>query len=171
MKFFIESEKYTEFWRNPGTINVGDFFVAISKKYKDISSNNFIGNTYSQFTIMESTDLGNRTFRVKASTDKRLDFLEKGLLFCIGLTEQIITLNSSNQIESLKVVKSTSSIVGGTGDMEKYENGIYKLDTIDSHKFAATLTQKSEKYYHLFLFFFLFLFFLILFLFFLFIKR
>lgn len=143
MQFVVASEQYVEFWRQPGVIQVGDFYVAISKKYADNSLTNFLGNTYTQLTVMESTDLGGGQFRIKASSDKRLDFLDKGFLLSMGLTEQIVTL-SNNRIQSLEVVNSVSSIVGGTGILEKYENGLYTLKSIGDHLFLATISEKKR---------------------------
>jgi hypothetical protein len=144
MQFVVASERYVEFWRQPNSIQVGDFFVTISKKFADREMTTFLGNTYTQFTVMESDDLGHGQFRIKASSDKRLDFLDRGLLFAMGLTEQIVTLDAEGHISSLVVVKSVSSIVGGTGDLQRFENGLYKLQTIDDHMYQATLTEKRS---------------------------
>lgn len=115
--------------------------MTISQKF---TNNKFIGNTYTQFTVMESEQIAPKQFRIKVSSDKRLEFLGDGLLFSVGLAEQDITLDDSNHIRSLLVRKSTSSIVGGTGKMQKYENGIYTLKTISDHVYEATLTPKKS---------------------------
>lgn len=145
MHFVVASEQYVEFWRQPGTVQVGDFFVTISKKFTDESMKHFIGNTYTQFTVMESEQIAPKRFRIKVSSEKRLEFLGDGfdgLLFSVGLAEQEITLDESHHIVSLLVNKSTSSIVGGTGNMQQYENGTYTLKTIRNHVYQATLTLK-----------------------------
>lgn len=144
LQYVASGEQYIEFWRHPGTIQVGDFFVAISKKYQYQGETIFLGDTYTQCTVMESEDLGERRFRVKAATDKRIEFLDKGLLFSMGLSEQIITLDGAGKIQSFHVVKSVSSIVGGTGELQQYENGLYKLETIGDHLFLATITSSSK---------------------------
>lgn len=43
------------------------------------------------------------------------------MLFSVGLTEQIIKLDSNGHIVSLIVVNSKSSIIGGEGDIKKYK--------------------------------------------------
>ena len=140
MRFVVASEQYLPQWSVPGEIHVGDRYLAISKKIRE---EHFLGFTYTTCTVLQilssPSSKDDRSYRVLVGSEKRIDFQEKGVLFSIGMSEQVVQVSETGEILSLHVIRSESTLIGGSGEMKRYQHGTYRLKPLHNHMFDAVL--------------------------------
>jgi len=131
MKFFIKSDKFIGFFKNPSQIQIGDIIYADALKYSDKELKNFIGYSYADYFVVASDKIAENTFKVKATSQRVLEFDGEGVITVSGTSEQILTLDKSGVITDSKVLKNNLAITGGTG---KFVNttGKYDIETIEN---------------------------------------
>lgn len=142
MKFFIRSDKFIGFFQTPGKIQVGDTIYADSQKYSDSAMTQSLGPSYAHYSVVESDPLPSAgQFRVKAISNRVLDFLEDGLVTASGISDQIFTLSPvTHQIVDSKVISNKITITGGSG---KYIDtcGQYEVKTLGNGVHIGELDQ------------------------------
>lgn len=143
MKFRIQSDKFIGFFRTPGTVQVGDTIYADSRKYTE--NGKYLGPSYAQYSVVDSVPLGQLRFRVKAMSNRVLDFLSDGIVTVSGMSDQIFTLNeTTNQIVDSQVLNNTLTITGGSNKFVD-SCGSYEVQTVGNGGHIGTLKQKCAK--------------------------
>lgn len=166
MKFYIKSDKFIGFFKNPNKIEIGDIIYADALKYSDPQFKNFIGYSYANYFVVDSKQLGENIFKVKASSQRVLEFDGRGVITTSGTSEQIFTLDNNGKIIDSKVLKNNLAITGGTGEFIS-TCGEYHIKTVENMLHVGKIDIKcgdNHKYATMLSFFLIFLLFLIIFL-------
>ena len=144
MKFFIRSDKFIGFFRTPGQIQVGDTIYADSFKFSDSALTRPMGPSYAHYSVVDSQSMGNRQFRVKAMSQRVLDFLRDGVVTVSGVSEQVFTLSEDDRIVKSNVLSNTLTITGGSGKFDDV-SGNYDVETMDNGVHVGHLRHACRK--------------------------
>lgn len=135
-------EGFSGNFSSKGSIGSGDTIFNKANKYADKNLKDFMGETYTEYTIVnskiESSTEFEKVYLTDAITTRRLMFDKMGLVITQGHSTQRITIDLEGHIKSLVVVKSEIAITGGTGDfMGSY--GTYDVKTLENGLYHGTL--------------------------------
>ena len=138
MKFYLKSGNFTTKFKKQGEINIGDTFQTIVKKYADKETNQFIGNTYAYYRVLETTKIGNNLFNTICYSNRQLVFDSRGIIMSNGISTQNITIDNNNNILDLKIIKNNMNITNGTGEFEGIK-ATYHPRSISPHFYEANI--------------------------------
>jgi hypothetical protein len=138
LKFYLRSAPFTTSFKNPTIISVGDSFQTVVRKYKDYDTQLFIGNTYAFYKVAEVTQKSQYSFETTCYTSRQLVFDSRGIIMIEGMSTQIITLDTSYNINELHVIKNELYTITGTNDFDGIR-GSYNPKSISPHFYEATI--------------------------------
>lgn len=147
VSFFISSEQLNLSASAPARIAPGDHMYAVSRKFSDQAMKQFIGNTYANYTVLDSQMVQNGVWKVRTSSTRYLQFVNQGYVIVMGVSDQLWTLDADGKrLMNLQVLEDHMSVVSGSGKFVNTIGGSYNVQTVGTkiHRAVLDLTDSGN---------------------------